>query len=260
MGEPTVRIGELADLAGVSTRTVRHYHQIGLLPEPQRLPNGYRSYGLRHVVGLLRIRRLIDLGLSLEEVRDALADEGDEDLREVLAERERDLAAEAERIEAQRANIAVLLARADDLREPESVAELMGGLKEIFGGEHPALERDQMIFEFFDAMIGPESVSQSGYTRKLLEDRDLATGLAALATRFEALAELEPDHPEVEAIGAEVAKLIARFELDMAEADVAPDPAVAQGFLKALRADLSPAQRRCLGLWFPGSGLAEALE
>lgn len=41
-----MRIGEYAALVGVSTRTVRHYHHLGLLPEPARLSNGYRDYRL----------------------------------------------------------------------------------------------------------------------------------------------------------------------------------------------------------------------
>ncbi|MBO4273911.1 MerR family DNA-binding transcriptional regulator [Microbispora triticiradicis] len=41
-----MRIGELAALVGVSTCTVRHYHQRGVLPEPPRRDNGYRRYGL----------------------------------------------------------------------------------------------------------------------------------------------------------------------------------------------------------------------
>lgn len=43
-----MRIGELAAAVGVTTRTVRHYHHLGLLPEPERLSNGYRNYTLRH--------------------------------------------------------------------------------------------------------------------------------------------------------------------------------------------------------------------
>lgn len=39
-----MRIGEFAELVGVTTRTVRHYHHIGLLPEPDRSANGYRIY------------------------------------------------------------------------------------------------------------------------------------------------------------------------------------------------------------------------
>lgn len=45
-----MRIGEIAALAGVTPRTVRHYHHLGLFPEPARLPNGYREYGLQHAV------------------------------------------------------------------------------------------------------------------------------------------------------------------------------------------------------------------
>ena len=37
-------IGQLAAYAGVTTRAVRHYHQVGLLPEPERDASGYRTY------------------------------------------------------------------------------------------------------------------------------------------------------------------------------------------------------------------------
>lgn len=68
-----MRIGELATLVGVSTRTVRHYHHVGVLPEPARASNGYREYGLADAVLLVRARRLTELGLSLDEVADVLA-------------------------------------------------------------------------------------------------------------------------------------------------------------------------------------------
>ncbi len=59
---------ELGELADTSRRTVRHYHDVGLLPEPDRRSNGYGQYGVSHLVRLLRIRRLVGLGLSLPEV------------------------------------------------------------------------------------------------------------------------------------------------------------------------------------------------
>ena len=68
-----MRIGELAGLVGISTRAIRHYHRVGLLPEPARKANGYREYSLRNAVELARVRRLTELGLSLDEVGDALA-------------------------------------------------------------------------------------------------------------------------------------------------------------------------------------------
>ncbi|WP_082538444.1 MULTISPECIES: MerR family transcriptional regulator [unclassified Pseudonocardia] len=59
---------ELAELAGTTARTVRHYHQIGLLPEPERRSNGYKQYGVAHLIRLLRIKRLAELGVGLHTI------------------------------------------------------------------------------------------------------------------------------------------------------------------------------------------------
>jgi DNA-binding transcriptional MerR regulator len=87
-----MRTGELASLIGISTRAIRHYHRVGLLAESARTANGYREYSLRDAVELARIRRLTELGLSLDEVGDALADDADRDLIEILRELDADLA------------------------------------------------------------------------------------------------------------------------------------------------------------------------
>jgi len=58
----------LAALAGTSLRTVRHYHERGLLAEPVRQPNGYKNYGVAHLRRVMRIRRLSGLGLSLAQI------------------------------------------------------------------------------------------------------------------------------------------------------------------------------------------------
>lgn len=54
---PVLTIGRLAATAGVTVRTVRHYHQIGLLPEPERDASGYRRYGAQAAVDLIRAER-----------------------------------------------------------------------------------------------------------------------------------------------------------------------------------------------------------
>lgn len=61
-------IGELAGLAGVSTRTVRHYHAVGLLPEPERDASGYRRYAAADVVALVRIVRLRAVGMPISRI------------------------------------------------------------------------------------------------------------------------------------------------------------------------------------------------
>ncbi len=68
-------IGELAELAGVSVRTLRHYEQIDLLT-PQRGKNGYRVYGPSEVEKLQHILFYRRLGLGLEKIRRAITDPG----------------------------------------------------------------------------------------------------------------------------------------------------------------------------------------
>ena len=65
---------EVAKLAGVTVRTLRHYHQLGLLPEPPRQANGYRDYSPADVARVLRIKRLASLGFSLEDIGGMLND------------------------------------------------------------------------------------------------------------------------------------------------------------------------------------------
>ncbi|GEP35247.1 MerR family transcriptional regulator [Nocardioides szechwanensis] len=66
-------IGRLAAYSGVTTRAVRHYHQIGLLPEPERDASGYRTYAAPAVVRLIRIRTLAEAGVPLARVEELLA-------------------------------------------------------------------------------------------------------------------------------------------------------------------------------------------
>ena len=75
MVEWTVR--ELADRAGISPRTLRHYHQIGLLIPDRIGANGYRYYGPTAVARLQRILLLRDAGLSLADITAVLAGEAD---------------------------------------------------------------------------------------------------------------------------------------------------------------------------------------
>jgi DNA-binding transcriptional MerR regulator len=69
--EPRYGIAELADLGGVSRRTVRYYVQEGLLPAPRGVGRG-DHYGPEHLDRLLRIKALQESGRTLDEVQNAL--------------------------------------------------------------------------------------------------------------------------------------------------------------------------------------------
>jgi DNA-binding transcriptional MerR regulator len=98
---------EVADLAGTTVNTVRHYHRVGLLDEPTRMSNGYKQYEVAHLVRLLQIRRLRDLGVPLDQIeqvgfsKDSPADA----LRAIDA----DLAASIERLQRARAEVRAIL-------------------------------------------------------------------------------------------------------------------------------------------------------
>jgi DNA-binding transcriptional MerR regulator len=61
-------IDELADLGGVSRRTVRYYVQEGLIPPPLGVGRG-RHYGRSHLDRLLEVKARQEAGLSLEQIR-----------------------------------------------------------------------------------------------------------------------------------------------------------------------------------------------
>lgn len=64
-----MRIGELAQSAGVEVDTIRYYEKSGLLPPPPRQGNGYREYGERHIERLAFIRRCRALDMPLADVK-----------------------------------------------------------------------------------------------------------------------------------------------------------------------------------------------
>lgn len=68
-----MRIGELAGRLGLNPRTIRFYESIGVLPEPDRAPSGYRDYDDSDQERLRFIKLAQSLGLSLDDIREILA-------------------------------------------------------------------------------------------------------------------------------------------------------------------------------------------
>ncbi|MDX2137347.1 MAG: MerR family transcriptional regulator [Chloroflexota bacterium] len=65
-------IGDIARLAGITPKTIRHYHKVGLLSEPARGQNNYRLYSVDQLETLQRIQHMKRLGLSLYQIRQIL--------------------------------------------------------------------------------------------------------------------------------------------------------------------------------------------
>ncbi len=64
-----VKIGDAAAFAGTTPRAIRHYHQIGLLREPERGGDGHRRYGYDDMIRLLWIRKMAEAGIRLDDTR-----------------------------------------------------------------------------------------------------------------------------------------------------------------------------------------------
>lgn len=64
-----MKIGQLAERTGVSTKAIRYYEDIGVLPEPERAANGYRSYDGDAADRISFIQDAQSAGLSLSEIQ-----------------------------------------------------------------------------------------------------------------------------------------------------------------------------------------------
>lgn len=97
-----VRIGELAAQTGVSTKTIRYYEDIGIMPAPPRGSSGYREYSDDAHVRLGFVRAAQSVGLTLGEIREVLAvrDRGEAPCTHVRRLVERHAAELAERMAA----------------------------------------------------------------------------------------------------------------------------------------------------------------
>lgn len=71
-------IAEVARITGVTSRTLRHYDQIGLLPPASTSPSGLRFYEQPDLLRLQRILLLRELGLGLPAIAEVLAGQTDE--------------------------------------------------------------------------------------------------------------------------------------------------------------------------------------
>lgn len=112
-----MRIGELAERLGVTTKAIRFYERIGLLPDPSRTPSGYRSYEEVDAERLVFIKTAQRLGLSLDEIKEIIAfrDRGEQPcgyVAEVLQRQVSDLDARIREMRSLRDELRRLQARA----------------------------------------------------------------------------------------------------------------------------------------------------
>lgn len=115
-----MRIGELAQQAGVTAKTVRYYESIGLIPDPGRTASGYREYDDDALERLRFVRDAQAAGLTLKDSRSILDMKGEghgtcEHTQALLDQHLVDIDAQIASLEAARKELLNLSNRAETL-------------------------------------------------------------------------------------------------------------------------------------------------
>jgi len=152
---------ELADLAGTTVNTVRHYHRVGLLDEPDRMSNGYKQYQVEHLVRLLQIRRLRDLGVPIEQIEQVGQSGGTSS--QALEAIDAELALSIERLQRARAEIAAIL-------RGSSATDVPSGFEHVAAGLSTS---DRALILIYEQLYDEDAMAD---VRRMLEaERDQAT-------------------------------------------------------------------------------------
>ncbi|MFG1659728.1 MerR family transcriptional regulator [Micromonospora chersina] len=188
-----ITIGQLAEYAGVTIKAVRHYHQRGLLPEPDRDSSGYRRYTAEDAVTLVKIRTLAEAGMPLARVGDLL-DADPDALTAAIAEIDHDLQERVAQLRRTRDHLAQLRG-GDRLFVSPEAAELLDELRELGVSERQIrLERDGWILM---RTASPDDASRwTAEKRELLTDPDFR----ALYLDHDAAYDWSPDDPRLPAL------------------------------------------------------------
>ena len=155
----TYTVGEVAEVAGITVRTLHHYDEIGLLEPSARTRSGYRTYDDADLATLQEILFYRELGFSLEEIREAIADPN-HDRREALR-RQRDLLFDRmQRVEA-------LIGAVD-----RAIAAEQSGAKmtkeemfEVFGDFDPTEHEEEVEQRWGGPLVDESRARTAGYTK-----------------------------------------------------------------------------------------------
>lgn len=236
-----MRSAELARLAGSTVRTLRHYHQIGLLDEPRRSAGGYRDYGLEHLVRVLGVRRLVALGLSLDKAAETL--DGPRDRRDdLLDELDAELAERFEQLQRQRDAVAMVRSAAGDPTLPPASAGYLSRL-EAAGVDPAAIEDEKALLLMLGHGLGDAAERLFAAIEESMLDPQRVAASLDLLVRFRRADPADEDALVEELLGQAV-HLVRSLT---AEASDAPGAADADELFGVFRAErLTPVQDRVL--------------
>lgn len=234
--------GELARLAGVTVRTLRHYHEVGVLAEPERRSNGYRDYTVHDLIRVLRIRRLASLGIALDTMGDLLDGTG-RAAGDLLDSLDSELAARIELLTRQRNLIARL--REDDVA-PDLPPELAPFLA-VFAGTDVSpdlarFDREQSIL--IAHLAGEDGVAYIARLYRLLSDPEVAPIVQSVNRQFDKLGPHSADDEIEELIDTFMSVVVPVMTTGVTEPEPGIDQRLLTEFVTEYSDDLLNEQQR----------------
>jgi DNA-binding transcriptional MerR regulator len=229
-------VKQVAELAGVTPRTVRFYHSIGLVPEPPRDGSGYRRYGPKEVIELLRVVRLRGLGIPLPQIAERVSADSSDDasLPEALNALADELDAEIDRLASTRDRLREM-ARSETPDHPVNALTQALQDKGVLGPADDLRSGEKFAAEVLAALHPGGMPGVLAQASTLFGDPEVMARLGSLRRRLRRLNRRTPD-AEVAALAADVAAVLPTGGLD-GRLDI--------GLVAVLLTDrLNPAQQR----------------
>lgn len=181
---------EIAELSGTTVKTVRYYHALGLLDEPERRPNGYKQYRVGHLARILQIKRLTALGVPLAQV--ATLETDPEGQTAIFRSIDAELEATVERLQGIRRELATLLQPGASADVPTPFTRVAQHLR----------TNDRVLLTIYAQLYSDESIDR---VRKVLE----ANHNPALDVQFQDLP-ADADEATRQALAEQIAGAIDR--------------------------------------------------
>lgn len=244
-----MKSGELAQLAGVTVRTLRHYRTIGLLPEPKRGDNGYCNYSIDDLVRLLRIKHLASLGFSLEDIGGMLETLDSDDrskAADLLESLDRELVGQIELLERKRRTLAMIRSHELDADVPVRLASIISTLKD-HGLPDDMMRSERTVMLLAGAMLSESDLDETEAVYQAIIERGLVDDYIKINDWIIDLPE-DADEAQKSAVIDRVIGVIGRvmdcFDTSNWEADPTEEELRAEAIFKQYQEQaLTPAQK-----------------
>jgi DNA-binding transcriptional MerR regulator len=193
-----ITISQAAAFAGVTVKTIRHYHQNGLIDEPRRDSSGYRRYGTADLLRLVQVRTLAGAGVPLAEIGTILDADPDQFATALVAVEE-SLTSRIEELIARRETLRQL-AHGDRVLLPERALALLDRMPGLgFTADDVTTAREGLILV---RALMPEGLDD--YLSQIEHGLDDPRHVAIIKLTWSA-GNWDPDDPRIEELAEEVA-------------------------------------------------------